>query len=164
MARARPAIETALGGAARQGGGSTRSARRPRGDLVIADREAPGREVPGVCRALREDPRLGEAWLLAITFAVQGQRADAALNAGADDYLHRPFTRGELLARARAGVRAAQQRADDKLVRSLLLHVPGAIYRSGVARRATRSSSSATRSSGSPATRPRTSSPARGGR
>ncbi len=99
-------------------------------DLVIADREAPGREVPGVCRALREDPRLGEAWLLAITSPSQGRRADAALNAGADDYLHRPFTRGELLARARAGVRAAQQRADDKLVRSLLLHVPGAIYRS----------------------------------
>ena len=56
--------------------------------------------------------------------------ADAALEAGADDYLHRPFTRGELLARARAGLRAAQQRADDKLVRALMVNVPGAIYRS----------------------------------
>ena len=133
-------------------------------DLVIADREAPGRDVPGVCRALREDPRLGEAWLLAITSPSQGRRADAALNAGADDYLHRPFTRGELLARARAGVRAAQQRADDKLVRALHAARPRRDLPLGVARRATRSSSSATRSSGSPATRPRTSSPARGGR
>ncbi len=56
--------------------------------------------------------------------------ADAALDAGADDYLHRPFTRAELLARARAGLRAAQQRSDDALVRALMVNVPGAIYRS----------------------------------
>jgi PAS domain S-box-containing protein len=97
-------------------------------DLVIVDRELGGRDVPDVCRALCEDPRLEEAWLLAI--AAKGRMADAALAAGADDYLHRPFTRGELLARARAGLRAAQQRADDKLVRALMVHVPGAIYRS----------------------------------
>ena len=56
--------------------------------------------------------------------------SDAALAAGADDYLHRPFTRSELLARARAGLRAAQQRSDDRLVRALMVNVPGAIYRS----------------------------------
>jgi PAS domain S-box-containing protein len=97
-------------------------------DLVVVDREPEGVEVADCCAMLREDARLGEAWLLAIT-AKRGQ-ADAALKAGADDYLHRPFTRGELIARARAGLRAAQQRADDKLVRALMVHVPGAIYRS----------------------------------
>ena len=60
----------------------------------------------------------------------QKRTADAALDAGADDYLHRPFSRAELLARARAGLRAAQQRADDALVRALMANVPGAIYRS----------------------------------
>jgi len=97
-------------------------------DLVVVDREPQGVEVPECCEMLREDPRLEEAWLLAIT--AKGRGADAALKAGADDYLHRPFTRGELLARAGAGLRAAQQRADDKLVRALMVHVPGAIYRS----------------------------------
>jgi PAS domain S-box-containing protein len=97
-------------------------------DLVVVDRELSGREVQDCIATLRDDPRLEEAWLLAIT--AKGRQADAALRAGADDYLHRPFTRGELLARARAGVRAAQQRADDKLVRALMVHVPGAIYRS----------------------------------
>ena len=97
-------------------------------DLVVVDREPEGVEVADCCAMLREDPRHEEAWLLAIT-AKRGQ-ADAALKAGADDYLHRPFTRGELIARARAGLRAAQQRADDKLVRALMIHVPGAIYRS----------------------------------
>jgi PAS domain S-box-containing protein len=97
-------------------------------DLVIVDRELSGLEVADCIATLRDEPRLEEAWLLAIT--MKGRLADAALKAGADDYLHRPFTRGELLARARAGLRAAQQRADDKLVRALMIHVPGAIYRS----------------------------------
>jgi PAS domain S-box-containing protein len=99
-------------------------------DLVIVDREPAGLDVPGVCRKLRSDHRADEAWLLALTIAAHKRTADAALDAGADDYLHRPFTRAELLARARAGLRAAQQRADDAIVRALMVNVPGAIYRS----------------------------------
>jgi PAS domain S-box-containing protein len=52
------------------------------------------------------------------------------LRAGADDYVQRPFTRAELLARTNVGVRAARQRSDDSLLRALLVNVPGAIYRS----------------------------------
>src|SRR5919202_2136276 len=99
-------------------------------DLVIVDRETAGMDAAGVCRVLREGLELIDPWLLAITVPARGRGADAALDAGADDYLHRPFTRGELLARARAGMRAARQRSDDLLVRALLVNVPGAIYRS----------------------------------
>jgi PAS domain S-box-containing protein len=95
-------------------------------DLVIADREPHGLDVAGVCVALREDPRLGSAWLLAITSPGRGGVGDV----GADDYLHRPFTRLQLLARARTGLRAVHQRSDDALLRSLMATVPGAIYRS----------------------------------
>jgi PAS domain S-box-containing protein len=99
-------------------------------DLVIVDRDPPtGLDAPQVARKLRADPRLGDAWLLVITVQARGRAADAALNAGADDYLHRPFTRAELLARARAGLRAATQRSNDALLRSLMANVPGAIYR-----------------------------------
>jgi PAS domain S-box-containing protein len=99
-------------------------------DLIIVDRDRRGHDAPAVCRALRKDPRVGDAWLLAITVPAKGRAADAALDAGADDYLHRPFTRAELLARARAGLRAAQQRSDDALLKALMVNVPGAIYRS----------------------------------
>ena len=95
-------------------------------DLVIADREPDGQDVSGVCLALREDPRLGSAWLLAITAPARGGAADV----GADDHLHRPFTRVQLLARARTGLRAVHQRSDDALLRSLMATVPGAVYRS----------------------------------
>jgi PAS domain S-box-containing protein len=124
----------------RAGGHGVRSVRRVRealaaleetpADLVIVDREPGGLDAPGVCRALKADDRLEDAWVLAITVAAHKRTADAALDAGADDYLHRPFSRAELLARARAGLRAAQQRADDALVRALMANVPGAIYRS----------------------------------
>ena len=97
-------------------------------DLVIVDRDPGGLDTPDLCRTLHADPRLDGAWMLAIT--AKGTRSDAALSAGADDYLHRPFTRGELLARAGAGLRAARQRSDDRLMRALMLNVPGAIYRS----------------------------------
>jgi PAS domain S-box-containing protein len=99
-------------------------------DLVIVDRDASGLDAPDVCRVLREDSRLGDAWMLAITVAAKGRMADSVLNAGADDYLHRPFTRAELIARTRAGLRAAQERANDRLLRTLMENVPGAIYRS----------------------------------
>ena len=36
-------------------------------DLVVIDREPDGMEVADCCAALRADPRLEEAWLLAIT-------------------------------------------------------------------------------------------------
>ena len=99
-------------------------------DLVIVDRDAAGLDAPEVCRLLREDERLGDAWLLAITVAAKGRMADSVLNAGADDYIHRPFTRAELIARTRAGLRAAQERSNDRLLRTLMENVPGAIYRS----------------------------------
>jgi PAS domain S-box-containing protein len=100
-------------------------------ELVIVDREPAGLDAADVCRALRGDRRIGEAWMLAIMNPARGRRmADAALRAGADDYVYRPFTRGELLARAGVGLRAAQQRADDSLLRALMVNVPGAIYRS----------------------------------
>jgi PAS domain S-box-containing protein len=114
--RAAPGVDTAL-----------EALDREPADLLVVDRE-PHLDVADVCAALSADPRAEGAWLLAIS--AKGRMADAALAAGADDYLHRPFTRGELMARARAGLRAARQRADDALIRALMVNVPGAIYRS----------------------------------
>ena len=129
-------------------------------DLVVADREPAGLDAQAVCGALREHPRFGEAWLLAIA---PRRAADAVLRAGADDYVQRPFTRAELLARTNVGVRAARQRSDDSLLRALLVNVPArSTARPGTP--GTSSSSSATRSSASRAIRPTTSSPARAGR
>ncbi len=99
-------------------------------ELVIVDREPGGLDAPAACVALREDARLGGAWLLAIAGSSRRRAAEPAYDVGADDYLHRPFTRAQLLARVRTGLRAVEQRTDDAVLRSMLATVPGAIYRS----------------------------------
>lgn len=75
-----------------------------RPDLLILDLGLPGMDGVEVTRRLRE-------WtpLPIIVLSVRDQEQDkiAALDAGADDYLTKPFGIGELLARMRAALRRA---------------------------------------------------------
>ncbi|MBI3945841.1 MAG: response regulator transcription factor [Armatimonadetes bacterium] len=74
-------------------------------DLVILDLGLPDMEGVEVCRQLRE-------WssVPVIVLSVRAGDRDkvAALDSGADDYLTKPFSMAELLARIRAGVRRAR--------------------------------------------------------
>jgi two-component system, OmpR family, KDP operon response regulator KdpE len=77
-----------------------------RPDIVILDLGLPDIEGFEVTRRLRE-------WtdLPIIILSVRGQEQDkiAALDAGADDYLVKPFSVGELMARIRAALRRAMR-------------------------------------------------------
>ncbi len=77
---------------------------RYRPDVVILDLGLPGIDGVEVTRRLRE-------WtdIPIIILSVRDQESDkvAALDAGADDYLTKPFGAGELMARLRAALRRA---------------------------------------------------------
>lgn len=77
-----------------------------RPDIVILDLGLPDMDGVEVTRRLRE-------WTAVpiIILSVRDQEQDkiAALDAGADDYLTKPFSVGELLARLRAALRRARQ-------------------------------------------------------
>jgi two-component system, OmpR family, KDP operon response regulator KdpE len=77
-----------------------------RPDLVILDLGLPDLDGIEVARLLREWTRIP-----IIILSVRGQEGDkiAALDAGADDYVTKPFGMGELLARMRVALRRAAQ-------------------------------------------------------
>jgi len=73
-----------------------------RPDLVLLDLMLPGRSGLEVCRAIRADAALGATRVLMLT--AKGGVHDQArgMEAGADDYLTKPFSTRELVARAKA--------------------------------------------------------------
>ena len=82
------------------------SARRPDLDVVVLDVMMPAVDGLGVCRVLRADGI--RTPILMLTARVEVGARVAGLDAGADDYLAKPFELDELLARLRALVRRSQ--------------------------------------------------------
>src|SRR3979409_1307535 len=72
-------------------------------DLVVLDLMLPKLSGPVVLERYRKSG--GEAPVLVLTALSDKQSIIELLNAGADDYLSKPFDLGELLARAKALVR-----------------------------------------------------------
>lgn len=76
-------------------------------DLVILDWMLPDLDGLAVCRALRA--RRSSVPVLMLTARADVTERIAGLNAGADDYLPKPFDLGELMARVRACIRRGTQ-------------------------------------------------------
>jgi two-component system KDP operon response regulator KdpE len=87
--------------------------RRP--DVVLLDLGLPDMDGVIVLKRLREWSRVP-----VIVLTVRDREDDkiAALDAGADDYVTKPFSAGELLARLRAGLRHAQEQGADAVFRN----------------------------------------------
>lgn len=88
---------------ARTGSEGVELGRQSNYDLIILDLMLPGMSGREVLQAIRS---LGQtAPVLVLTAVVEKASVVSLLNAGADDYLAKPFDLGELLARAKALIR-----------------------------------------------------------
>ncbi|MCK9392918.1 MAG: response regulator [Syntrophales bacterium] len=79
-------------------------------DLVILDLMLPGIKGLDICRIIRRHPETD--WLPVIMLTAKGEDLDkvVGLEMGADDYITKPFSIRELVARVRAVLRRAETR------------------------------------------------------
>ncbi|MEM9463725.1 MAG: response regulator transcription factor [Actinomycetota bacterium] len=82
-------------------------------DLLLLDVSMPNADGLSVCRRIRE--RGDETPVLMLTARHEVQDRVAGLDAGADDYVVKPFALEELLARLRARLRGGDETGDDVL-------------------------------------------------
>lgn len=73
--------------------------------VVVSDVDMPGMDGITLCRTIRDEARTGYVYLILLTGQSDHDLKLAALDAGADDFLIKPFDRPELAARVRVAER-----------------------------------------------------------
>src|SRR5262245_43675135 len=76
--------------------------------LALIDWEMPGLHGPDLCRTVRDWHSADSPYLILLTSRSSRTDVITGLDAGADDYLVKPFDPGELRARVQAGARIVQ--------------------------------------------------------
>ncbi|HEX4996598.1 MAG TPA: response regulator transcription factor [Terriglobia bacterium] len=87
---------------ARSGEDALERLQREKADLVLLDMNMPGMDGIAACREIRS---LSDAAIIMLTVRDAEKDKVMALDAGADDYVTKPFSMPELLARVRAAMR-----------------------------------------------------------
>ncbi|MFJ1299131.1 response regulator [Pseudomonadota bacterium AL_CKDN230030165-1A_HGKHYDSX7] len=105
-------------------------ARRQRPDLILSDVMMPRLDGFGLLSALRADPTLNTVPVLLVSARAGEEASVEGLRAGADDYLVKPFSARELLARVSGNLRltrlrqeSARRLADEARTLEVLNHV-----------------------------------------
>lgn len=86
-------------------------------DLLILDLMLPGIQGMDLCRMLRNEPKTGSLPIIMLT--AKGEEVDRVLGLemGADDYITKPFSPRELIARVKAVLRRVHEKpAGDRLL------------------------------------------------
>jgi DNA-binding response OmpR family regulator len=93
--------------------------RRERYDLLILDLQLPGKDGLALCAEVRSDKRTRDVPVVMLT--ARGDEADriVGLEMGADDYVVKPFSPKELLARVRALFRRLERKDDAEALLSV---------------------------------------------
>ena len=90
--------------------------KKHRPDLVVLDLMMPGLDGLQVCQRLRSDPRSGRIPLIMLTAKATEADRVVGLELGADDYITKPFSPREVVARVKAVLRRTAPQEDDRQV------------------------------------------------
>jgi signal transduction histidine kinase/chemotaxis response regulator CheB len=115
---------------ARDGAEALERARCDLPDLIVADVMMPGVDGLQLLRSARSDSRLESVPVVLVTAQAGEDAAVEALLAGADDYIVKPFSSRELLARVSAQIELARlRRSSERRFRALMDASFDAVYR-----------------------------------
>jgi DNA-binding response OmpR family regulator len=92
-------------------------ARRHPLDAIVLDLMLPGMDGLEVCRALRSDRATAGVPIIMLTARAEEQDRIRGLELGADDYIAKPFSPNELVARIRAVMRRVRKADGEKVLR-----------------------------------------------
>ena len=81
-------------------------------DLILLDIGLPAMNGLDVCRRLRADPRTVALPIILVTGQTESRHVVAGLDAGADDFVRKPYDEAELMARVRSVLRLARVTAE----------------------------------------------------
>ncbi len=115
----REGLEAIIALTGEQGLAAALDARRPPA-LIILDLMLPGMSGTELCRRLRREPRTRRTPIMMLTARTDEADRISGLDLGADDYITKPFSVREVMARVRAVLRrsdelVAPRYADDRL-------------------------------------------------
>ncbi len=100
-----------------------------RPDLVLLDWMMPGVSGVELARELRADPLTRELPIIMVTARVEEDDRVRGLNVGADDYVTKPFSSSELVARVRAVLRRSLPGGEDEVLSFNTLRIDAASQR-----------------------------------
>ncbi len=109
---AREGFETHVAGTGEQGLIAALNKQHPP-VLILLDLMLPGMSGTELCRRLRREPATRRTPIIMLTARTGEAERVAGLDLGADDYITKPFSVRELLARVRAVLRRAESPAGD---------------------------------------------------
>lgn len=82
-------------------------------DVVLLDLELPDTDGLDLCRTLRADANTSDAYIVIVSGRTDESDRIRGLDAGADDYVVKPFSPEELVLRVEAMLRRPRRRLDD---------------------------------------------------
>ena len=86
--------------------------------LAIIDWVMPRKDGLSFCRSVRENPRFEGLYIILLTSKDSKTDMVAGLKAGADDYITKPFSPRELVARVKAVLRRAHEKPKAKILKA----------------------------------------------
>ena len=92
-------------------------------DLLILDLMLPHVDGLEICRVVRSDPRTAATPIIMLTARADESERIVGLEIGADDYVAKPFSPNELVARVRALLRRTQRQPETRDISYGPIHV-----------------------------------------